>query len=107
MGDELGGHLVAGHIDGCAKITAIKKVQDSHKFTFATEKNLTKFIAKKGSITINGTSLTINEVSKNSFCVNLIEHTIKNTNFKNLQVGDSVNIEIDLLARYLERMLKK
>lgn len=106
MGDELGGHLVSGHIDGSAKITEIKTIKDSHKFTFTPEKHLLKFIAAKGSITIDGTSLTVNEVTKTSFSVNLISHTIKNTNFKNAKIGSEVNIEIDMLARYLERMLE-
>lgn len=104
MGDELGGHLVSGHVDGTAKITAIKKIKDSQQFVFSTEKSLLKFIAKKGSITIDGTSLTINEVDKNSFSVNLIKHTIDNTRFQAARIGDLVNIEVDLLARYLEKM---
>ncbi len=104
MGDELGGHLVAGHIDGCAKISDIESIKESHKFTFTLQKDLMKFVAPKGSITINGTSLTINEAAKNFFSVNLIPHTIENTGFKNTKIGDLVNIEVDLLARYLERM---
>ncbi len=104
MGDELGGHLVAGHIDGCAKISGIESIKESHKFTFTLQKDLMKFVAPKGSITINGTSLTINEAAKNFFSVNLIPHTIENTGFKNTKIGDLVNIEVDLLARYLERM---
>jgi len=107
MGDELGGHLVAGHVDGLGGITAIKPIKNSNKFTFNPQKELMKFIAPKGSITINGTSLTINEVTKNSFSVNLIPHTIENTSFRNSKVGDSVNLEVDLLARYMERMLRK
>lgn len=106
MGDELGGHLVSGHVDGFGKISAIKAIKDSHKFTFIAPKDLMKFIADKGSITIDGTSLTVNKVDKNSFSVNLIAHTIENTIFKNSQVGDVVNLEIDLLARYFERMFK-
>lgn len=106
MGDELGGHLVSGHVDAVGKISAIKAIKDSHKFTFAAPKELMKFIAAKGSITIDGTSLTVNEVDKNSFSVNLIAHTIANTKFKNAKVGDCVNLEIDLLARYFERMFK-
>ncbi len=104
MGDEMGGHIVSGHIDGCAKISKIEPIQDSHRFTFTAEKDLLRFIAKKGSVTLDGVSLTVNEVTKNSFDVNLIEHTIKNTRFQAAQVGDLVNLEIDLLARYLERM---
>ena len=107
MGDELGGHLVSGHVDAVGKISAIKAIKESHKFTFSAPKELMKFIAAKGSVTIDGTSLTVNEVDKNSFSVNLIAHTIANTKFKNSKVGDSVNLEIDLLARYFERMFKK
>ena len=107
MGDELGGHLVAGHVDGSAKISGIEAVKESHKFTLTSQKDLMKFVAPKGSITINGTSLTINEVTKDSFSVNLIPHTIENTSFKNIKAGDLVNIEVDLLARYLERMVNK
>lgn len=106
FGDELGGHLVSGHVDGIAKITAITAIKDSHKVTFSTAKELAKFIAAKGSITIDGTSLTVNEVKKNYFSVNLIWHTLTNTNFHKAKVGDEVNLEIDLLARYLERMMK-
>ncbi len=106
MGDELGGHLVSGHIDAVGKISEITTIKDSHKFTFNAPQDLMKFIATKGSITIDGTSLTVNEVTKNSFSVNLIAHTIKNTIFQNSKVGDAVNLEIDLLARYFERMFK-
>jgi riboflavin synthase len=105
MGDEMGGHLVSGHVDGCAKVSKIETIKDSHKFTFVTEKDLLRFVAKKGSITLDGVSLTVNEVNKNSFSVNLIEHTVKNTRFQVAKVGDFVNLEIDLLARYLERIL--
>lgn len=104
MGDELGGHLVAGHIDGIAKISTIRKIKDSRKVTFTTPKSLMKFIAPKGSITIDGTSLTVNTVNENSFSVNLISHTIAHTSFQNSEIGQHVNIEVDLLARYLNRM---
>ncbi len=108
FGDELGGHLVLGHVDGCAKIVAIKKIKDSHKFTFAVkDKNLMKFISPKGSVTLNGTSLTVNEVEDENFEVNLIAHTIENTAFKIAKVGDLVNLEIDMMARYLERLIAK
>lgn len=103
IGDEFGGHMVLGHVDGIAKIINIEPVQDSHKFTFSAPSNLMKFIAKKGSVTLDGTSLTVNEVTKDQFSINLIEHTIKNTIFKNSKIGDLVNLEIDTIARYLER----
>lgn len=107
LGDEFGGHIVLGHVDEVAKIKAIKPIKDSFKFTFETKKSLMKFITEKGSVTLNGVSLTINEVNKNSFSVNLIKHTINHTNFKNSQIGDLVNLEIDLIARYLEKISKK
>ncbi len=102
-GDELGGHMVLGHVDGTAKILAIQPIKDSKKFTFSTKKELMKFIAEKGSVTLNGASLTVNEVEKNSFSVNLIPHTIANTAFKNSAVNDFVNLEIDVIARYVLR----
>ena len=106
VGDELGGHMTLGHIDGCAKIISIKQIEDSWKFDFKAKKDLMKFIAKKGSITINGVSLTVNKVMGDSFSVNLIKHSMENTNFKNLSTNDFVNLEIDLLARYLWRLKK-
>jgi riboflavin synthase len=102
-GDELGGHMVLGHVDGTAKILAIQPIKDSKKFTFSTKKELMKFIAEKGSVTINGASLTVNEVEKNSFSVNLIPHTIANTAFKDAAVNDFINLEIDVIARYVLR----
>lgn len=102
-GDELGGHMVLGHVDGTAKILAIQPIKDSKKFTFSTKKELMKFIAEKGSVTINGASLTVNEVEKNSFSVNLIPHTIANTAFKDSAVNDFINLEIDVIARYVLR----
>ena len=102
-GDELGGHMVLGHVDGTAKILAIQPIKDSKKFTFSTKKELMKFIAEKGSVTLNGASLTVNKVEKNSFSVNLIPHTIANTAFKNAAVNDFINLEIDVIARYVLR----
>lgn len=100
-GDEFGGHMVLGHVDGIAQIKEIEIIQESKKFTFEAPKDLMKFIAQKGSVTINGTSLTVNEVNKNIFSVNLIPHTIDNTAFKNTAVEDFVNLEIDVIARYI------
>ncbi|MBU6141013.1 MAG: riboflavin synthase [Proteobacteria bacterium] len=105
-GDELGGHLVSGHVDATAKIKKIESVKDSKKFTFEAPKDLMKFIASKGSVTLDGISLTVNEVTKNLFCVNLIPHTIANTAFKNAAVGDLVNLEIDTIARYVLKLKK-
>jgi riboflavin synthase len=101
VGDELGGHMVLGHVDAVVKITAIKQIKNSHKFIFAAEKKLMKFIVEKGSVTLDGVSLTVNEVGQNSFSVNIIPHTFVNTNFKNLKIADPVNLEIDVVARYL------
>ncbi len=109
VGDELGGHMVLGHVDGCAKTVQIKKSKSSNVVTFLADSSLKKFITKKGSITLNGASLTVNNVRDEAaggvlFDVNLIHHTINITNFKNLKIGDVVNLEIDLLARYLENL---
>ncbi len=104
IGDELGGHIVLGHVDGTVKVKALKQIQNSHQFTFSAEKNLMRFIASKGSVTLNGVSLTVNEVKKNSFNVNIIPHTFHNTSFQNLKISDLVNLEIDPIARYVERL---
>ncbi len=106
VGDELGGHMVLGHVDAVAKITAIKKIKDSHKITFAAPKNLMKFISPKGSVTLNGVSLTVNKVQQNFFDINVIWHTLQNTTFKNAAVKDLVNLEIDVIARYVKSGLK-
>jgi riboflavin synthase len=106
MGDEFGGHMVLGHVDATAQIKAIKRIKDSHKFTFSAPKNLMKFISQKGSVTLDGVSLTVNEVEKNQFSINAIEHTLKNTAFKNSQIGDLVNLEIDAIARYVSKLIK-
>jgi riboflavin synthase len=106
-GDELGGHMVLGHVDTTTKITEIKKIKGSHQFTFETKKELMKFIAPKGSVTLDGVSLTVNEVKKNSFSVNIIPHTFANTIFQNYKIKNSVNLEIDSIARYLQNYLKK
>ncbi len=107
VGDELGGHMVLGHVDAKAKIQSIKKVKQSNKFTFLAPKELMKFIVEKGSITIDGVSLTVNQVAKNSFSVNIIPHTLTNTAFSQAKVGDLVNLEIDAMARYAAKILKK
>lgn len=105
INDEFGGHLVQGHVDDIAEIKSITPVQDSWEFVFSYPQNLQKFIAKKGSITIDGTSLTINEVDIKKFSVNIIKHTFENTIFKNYQEGDKVNLEIDSIARYLSNLM--
>ncbi len=109
LGDEFGGHIVLGHVDGKAKLKALTQINDSWKMKFELEKkseDLTKFIAKKGSICLDGISLTVNEVAKNEFEVNVIKHTFANTNFGDIKVEDLVNVEIDTLARYANRVFE-
>lgn len=105
IGDELGGHLVLGHVDDTAKILDISSIKDSWIFSFELKENFKKFIVKKGSITINGVSLTINNVLKNSFDVNIIDHTFHHTTFQNLKLNHLVNLEIDVIARYVNSNL--
>ncbi len=105
--DELGGHLVSGHVDGVGQIRNIEPEGDSHRYTFSAPDDLMKFIAPKGSVAVNGVSLTVNEVENNTFGINIIEHTQKVTTFGSAEVGNRVNLEIDLLARYVARILEK
>jgi riboflavin synthase len=104
MGDELGGHIVSGHVDGLAVITDITREGDSKRFTFEAEAALMAFIAPKGSVTLDGTSLTVNEVDGLTFGVNLIAHTQAVTTWGHAKPGDKVNLEIDVLARYVARL---
>lgn len=104
IGAELGGHLVTGHVDGVASITNIEDDGISKRFTFDAPNELAKFIAPKGSIALNGTSLTVNEVDGSRFGVNLIPHTLEVTNWGQKSVGDLVNLEVDLMARYAARL---
>ncbi len=106
-GDELGGHIVSGHVDSIGKIIAINNIDESHQFIFEADQSLMKFIVDKGSITINGVSLTVNKADKNQFSINIIPHTFENTNFKNLEIGNIVNLEIDTIARYLSKIIAK
>ena len=105
LGDELGGHIVTGHVDGTGSIENILDVEGSTQVTFKTSTTLAKYIAKKGSITLNGTSLTVNQVTDSSFDINFIPHTKDNTTWEKMEVGEKVNIEIDILARYVDRIL--
>ncbi len=105
--DELGGHLVSGHVDGVGEIKDIQPDGDSYRYTFTAPEELMKFIASKGSVAVNGVSLTVNEVEGNTFGINIIEHTQKVTTFGKSKIGDRVNLEIDLLARYVARLLEK
>ncbi len=107
LSEELGGHFVAGHVDGVGVITSIDQEGDSFKFEFSFPEDLTRFIARKGSITVNGVSLTVNEITKNKFVVNIIPHTQNVTTFGTSRIDDRVNLEIDLLSRYVARLLEK
>lgn len=104
VGDELGGHIVSGHVDGVAEIVAMRDEGDSTRFTFRAPKALAGFIAQKGSVALNGTSLTVNEVDGAEFGVNIIPHTKEVTTWGAAKVGDVVNLEIDTLARYVARL---
>ena len=104
VGDELGGHIVSGHVDGIAKVSSIKDEGDSTRFMFEVPAELARFIAPKGSLALNGTSLTVNEVKDNSFGINLVPHTKKVTSWGKTKVGDPINLEIDTLARYVARL---
>jgi riboflavin synthase len=103
-GDELGGHMVSGHVDGVAEIVAVEPEGDSKRFSFRIAGNLAPFIAPKGSICLDGTSLTVNEVDTLTFDVNIIPHTLTVTTWGLVREGDAVNLEIDMLARYLARL---
>ena len=105
LSDRLGGHLVTGHVDGVGTVADFVAEGDSRRLTVAVPVALSRFIARKGSVTINGVSLTVNEVSASTFGVNLIPHTLAVTNLKELAPGVRVNIEVDLIARYVERLL--
>ena len=105
-GDELGGHIVAGHVDGIARIADIRADGDSRRLTFEAPDALAPFIAPKGSVALDGTSLTVNEVDGARFGVNLIPHTLTVTTWGRKKPGDLVNIEIDPLARYVARLLE-
>jgi riboflavin synthase len=104
LGDELGGHLVSGHIDGLATIVERRDDGDMARFTFEAPAELARFIAEKGSVSLDGTSLTVNAVSGRRFDVMIIPHTLAVTTWGERQVGDSVNLEIDTLARYVARL---
>jgi len=107
MGDELGGHIVSGHVDGLARIVERKDASNMAAFRFKAPKALSRFIAAKGSVTLDGTSLTVNEVKGDEFSVFLIPHTLKVTNWGALKKGDDVNLEVDMLARYAARLAER
>jgi len=106
LADRLDGHLVSGHVDGVGRVLAIEPDARSQRWTFEVPAELAKYIAGKGSVCIDGTSLTVNETDGARFGVNLMPHTIAVTTFKDRRVGDAVNIEVDLIARYVERLLR-
>jgi riboflavin synthase len=104
LGDELGGHIVSGHVDGVADVVGMHEEGASTRITFRAPEALARFIAPKGSVALNGTSLTVNEVNGVEFGVNLIPHTKAVTNWGTTAVGDRINLEIDTLARYVARL---
>lgn len=104
LADRLGGHLMAGHVDGLGRVVAIESDARSQRWTFELPAGLARYAAPKGSIAIDGVSLTINDVDGRRFGVNLIPHTIDVTTLGERKVGDAVNIEVDLVARYVERL---
>ena len=105
LSDRLGGHLVSGHVDGVGEVTAFDDIGESWRLVVRAPQALAKYIAVKGSITINGVSLTVNNVAGSGFDVNLIPHTLEATTLNELKAGAKVNLEIDLIARYVERMM--
>ncbi len=104
VGDELGGHIVSGHVDGIARIVGMQDDGGSTRFTFRAPDALARFVAPKGSVALNGTSLTVNEVEGAQFTINIIPHTKAVTTWGTAKVGDEVNLEIDTLARYVARL---
>ena len=102
---RFGGHVVAGHVDGLGRVLSISEDARSQRWRFAAPAKLLRYIAVKGSITVDGVSLTVNAVDDEGFEVNLVPHTVANTAFSNTAIGDAVNLEVDLIARYVERLL--
>jgi riboflavin synthase len=107
LGDELGGHVVAGHADGLASVIARADLTDMARFTFRAPAQLSRFIATKGSVALDGVSLTVNEVAGDRFAVLIIPHTLKVTTLGRLGAGDAVNLEVDLMARYAARLMER
>jgi len=107
--DRLGGHIVSGHVDGLGTVTRFAPVGESHELRIVAPRELGRYLAYKGSITVNGVSLTVNAVDVRAdgceFSINLIPHTVEVTTLRNVKAGDKVNLEIDMIARYVERML--
>jgi riboflavin synthase len=105
LSDRLGGHLVSGHVDGVGEVLRFDAVGDNRLLEIRAPQALAKYIAKKGSVTVNGTSLTTNDVRGTDFTINLIPHTLQNTTLHQITPGCKVNLEVDLIARYCERLL--
>jgi riboflavin synthase len=106
IGDELGGHLVSGHVDGLADIVAREDLTDMARFTLRVPKPLARFIAQKGSVTLDGVSLTVNDVTDDIFAVLIIPHTLSVTTLGALKPGDAINLEVDVMARYAARLME-
>ena len=106
VGDELGGHIVSGHVDGLAELVKLAPEGESTRMTFEAPKALSRYIAEKGSVALDGISLTVNEVDGAQFGINIIPHTLKVTTFGQLKTGMKVNLEIDTIARYVARLVK-
>ena len=104
LSDRLGGHLVSGHIDAVGRVVSVEPDARSQRWRFEIPQELARYVAAKGSVCIDGVSLTVNDVDASTFGVNLIPHTISVTTFADKRVGDAVNIEVDLIARYVERL---
>lgn len=105
LGDALGGHMVSGHVDGVAEVVSVKAIGEHREICFRVPEALARYIVVKGSACINGTSLTINRVDEDCFTVNLIPHTLEHTNLGLLAAGSRVNLETDMIGRYIERMM--
>jgi riboflavin synthase len=105
LADRLGGHLVSGHVDGVGEVLGFDSVGDNRRLEICAPPDIARYIARKGSVTVNGTSLTTNDVAGELFTINLIPHTLENTTLQHLKPGSRVNLEVDLIARYCERLL--
>lgn len=107
IGDELGGHLVSGHVDGMATLTAREDLTEMARLTLRVPKMLARFIAQKGSVALDGVSLTVNDVADDQFSVLIIPHTLSVTTLGSLKAGDALNLEVDVMARYAARLMEK
>lgn len=105
LSDRLGGHLVSGHVDGVGEVLALTRIGESHRFDIRAPESLARYLAAKGSIAVNGVSLTVNTVDGGDFSINLIPHTLEHTTLGDLTPGGRVNLEADMLARYADRLM--